>query len=101
MRLFYGSQALNRLLSTESDDADNPEMVAGRLEIRVVSSPVPEKDIANNGTVNMSSTTERLNKGKSDLERKENELLASKVSNIKWMDEYSLINFLKKVSLKL
>jgi hypothetical protein len=51
-------------------------MVAGRLEIRVVSSPIPEKDNVN-GTVNMSSTMERVNKGKSDLERKEDELAAN------------------------
>jgi hypothetical protein len=51
-------------------------MVAGRLEICVVSSPIPEKDNVN-GTVNMSSTMERVSKGKSDLERKEDELAAN------------------------
>lgn len=64
-------KALNRLLSTESDEADNPEMVAGRLEIRVVSSPLPDKDT---GTVNMTSTTEKVARGKTDLEKKEEEI---------------------------
>jgi len=46
-------------------------MVAGRLEIRVVSSPVPDLD---GGTVNMTSTTEKVLKGKTDLERKEEDI---------------------------
>lgn len=33
-------QDLNRIASTESEPEQNPEMVAGRLEIRVVSTPI-------------------------------------------------------------
>jgi hypothetical protein len=61
--LFYPSpflfQALNRLLSMEGEEGgDSPEMVAGRLEIRVVSSPLPD------GCVNMSTTPVGIALGK-------------------------------------
>ncbi|CAL8111019.1 unnamed protein product [Orchesella dallaii] len=39
--LYRSMPALNRIASTESEPENNPEMVAGRLEIRVVSQPVP------------------------------------------------------------
>jgi hypothetical protein len=69
-------QALNRLFSVESE-SENPEMVAGRLEIRVVSSPLPERD--SRLATEIKVVPDKVQSGKSGLELLE-ETFAKKVS---------------------